>query len=88
MLKMNPDKIPHLYWDLANTYHTTNIGQVDPQTTWVTTHCIDVDTLSQAEGDRCGNWCGTTLNTDVIGNPLSALLFIMVKTKCKISLVN
>ena len=25
----------------------------------------DVDTLSYAEGDRCGNWCGTTLNTNI-----------------------
>ena len=32
----------------------------------MSTHCIDVDTLSHAEGDRCRNWCGTTLNTDTI----------------------
>ena len=25
-LRMNPDKIPDLHWNLANTYHTTNIG--------------------------------------------------------------
>ena len=25
---------------------------------------IDVETLSHARGDRCGDWCGTTLNTD------------------------
>ena len=31
----------------------------------VSTHCIDVDTLSYAEGDRCGKWCGTTLGTNV-----------------------
>ena len=61
---MNPDKIPDLHWNLTNTYHTTNIGQIDPQTICVSTHCIDIDTLSHAEGDRCGNWCGTTLNTD------------------------
>ena len=29
-------------------------------------HCIDFDTLSHAKGDRCGYWCGTTLNTDTI----------------------
>ena len=28
------------------------------------THYIDVETLSYARGDKCGNWCGTTLNTD------------------------
>ena len=25
-LRMNPDKIPDLHWNLVNTYHTTNIG--------------------------------------------------------------
>ena len=60
---MNPDKIPDLHWNLANTYHTTNIGQIDLQNTCIFTHCIDVNTLSHAEGDRCGNLCGTTLNT-------------------------
>ena len=28
-LRMNPDKIPDLHWKLANTYHTTNIGQIN-----------------------------------------------------------
>ena len=65
-LRMNPDKIPDLHWNLANTYCTTNIGQIDLQVTCVSTHCIDVDTLSHAKGDRCGNWCGTTLSTDTV----------------------
>ena len=65
MLRMNSDKIPNLHWNLLNIYHATNIRQIDPQTTWISTHCIDVDTLSHAEEDRCGNWCGTTLNTDM-----------------------
>ena len=60
-LRMNPDKIPDLYWNLLNTYHTTNIGHTDSQTIWVPTHCINIDTLSYAKGDRCGNWYGTTL---------------------------
>ena len=63
-LRMNPDKIPDLHWNLVNTYHTTNIGLIDTQTTCISTHYINVDTLSYAEGGRCGNWCGTTLNTD------------------------
>ena len=25
-LRMNPNKIPDLHWQLADTYHTTNIG--------------------------------------------------------------
>ena len=63
---MNPDKIPDLHWNLANTYHTTKIGQIDSQAACISTHCIDVNTLRHAEGHRCGNWCGTTLNTDTI----------------------
>ena len=65
-LRMNPDKIPDLHWKLTNTYHTTNIGCIDPEFTCVSTHCIDVDTLSHAKGDRCGNWCRTTLSTDTV----------------------
>ena len=63
---MNPDKIPDLHWKLVNTYHTTNIGQTRPQATNISTHFIDVDTVSYAGGTKYGNWCGTTLNTDTI----------------------
>ena len=61
---MNPDHIPDLHWNLADTYHTTSIGHIDTQITDVSAHCIDVETLSYAKGDKCGDWCGTTLNTD------------------------
>ena len=64
-LRMDPDKIPDLDWNLADTYHTTNIGQIDPQATWISTHCINVDTLSYVEGDRYREWCGTTLSTNM-----------------------
>ena len=63
---MNLDKIPNLHWELVNTYHTTNIGLIKPQAACISTHCIDVDTIGYARGARCGNWCGTTLNTDTI----------------------
>ena len=63
-LRMNPDYIPDLHWNLANTYHTTSIGHIDMQNTIVSAHYIDVETLSCARGDRCGDWCGMTLNTD------------------------
>ena len=63
-LRMNPDYIPNLHWNLVNTYHTTSIGNADTQNTVVSTHYIDVETLSYAKGDKCGDWCGTTLNTD------------------------
>ena len=62
IVRMNPDKIPDLNWTLANTYHTTNIGQIRLQATDISTQCVDVDTVSYAGG----NWYGITLNTDTI----------------------
>ena len=41
---MNPDHIPDLYWNLANTYHTRSIGHADTQNTIVSAH-IDVRLL-------------------------------------------
>ena len=61
---MNPDHIPDLHWNLANMYHTTNIGYLDTQNTVVSTHYINVETPSYARGDRCEDWDGMTLNTD------------------------
>ena len=65
-LRMKPYKKPDLHWELVNIYHTTNIGQIKPQAAYISTHCIDVNTVSYARGARCGNWYGTTLNTDTI----------------------
>ena len=64
-LQMNPDHISDLHWNLTNTYHTTGKGHVDTQSTDVTTHYINVKTLSHAKGNRCGVWCGTMLNTNI-----------------------
>ena len=63
-LRMNCVHIPDLHWNLTHIYHTTSIGYMDTQNTVVSAHYIDVETLSYARGDRCGDWCGTTLNTD------------------------
>ena len=63
-LRMSPDHIPDLQWNLVNTYHTTNIGYIHTQNTVVSTHYIDVETLSYAKGDRCEDWDRITLNTD------------------------
>ena len=63
-LRMNPDHIPDLHWNLAHTYHTTSIGHADTQNTIESAHYIDVETLIYARGDRCGDWCGMTLDTD------------------------
>ena len=63
-LRMNPDHILDLHWNLANMYHTTNIGYIDTQNTVVSTHYIDVETFSYTRGDRYEDWDGTTINTD------------------------
>ena len=63
-LRINPDHILDLHWNLAKTYHTTSIGYVDTRNTVVFTHYIDVETLSYARGDRCKDWDGTIFNTD------------------------
>ena len=47
-LRMNPEKILDLHWNLADTYHTTNIGQIDSNAMLISTNYIDVDTLSYA----------------------------------------
>ena len=65
-LRMNLDKIPDLHWSLADTYHTTNIGQIDSDAMLISTNYINVDTLSYARGDKYREWCGTTLSTNVI----------------------
>ena len=59
-LRMNPDYIPDLHWKLVNTYHTTSIGHAEMQNTTASVHFINVETLSYASGDKCGEWCGTT----------------------------
>ena len=64
-LRMNPDEIPDLHWSLADTYHPTNIGQIDSNATLMSINYINVDTLSFAKGDKYREWCGTTLNTNV-----------------------
>ena len=61
---MNPDHIPDLHWNLTDTYHTTSIGHANTQNTIVSGHYIDVETLTHVRGDRCGDWCGTSLNTN------------------------
>ena len=65
-LRMNPDHIQDLHWKLANTYHTTSIGCTEPLTTSVFIHYVTVETLSYTKSNKCGEWCGTVLNTKTI----------------------
>ena len=64
-LTLNPDKIPNLHWSLANSYHTTNIGLAISSAMTMSTNYIDVNTLSYAKGDKCKEWHGVSLKTDV-----------------------
>ena len=45
MLRINPDQIPDLHWKLANTYHTTNIGQTEIENTNIPIHEITAKTF-------------------------------------------
>ena len=65
-LRMNPEKIPDLQWQLATFYHTTNIGQHESQTSDISTSGLDVDAISHAGGNKYESLCETTLNTDTI----------------------
>ena len=64
-LRLNSDKIPDLHWSLADSYHTTNIGLANSSTMSMSTNYVNVSTLSYAKGDKCKEWCGTTLKTDI-----------------------
>ena len=55
-LRINPDQIPDLHWKLANTYHTTNIGQTEVENTSISIHDITVKTFDSV--------CKTSLNTE------------------------
>ena len=45
-LRINPDYIPDLHWKLANTYHTTSIGNTEMQHTTVSVQYITMETFS------------------------------------------
>ena len=54
MLRINPDQIPDLHWNLANTYHTTDIGQTE--VTDISIHDITINTFTCA--------CNASLSTE------------------------
>ena len=53
-LRINPDQIPDLHWKLADTYHTTDIGQTE--ITNVSIHDIIINTFTYT--------CNTSLSTE------------------------
>ena len=60
---MNPNQILDLHWKLANTYHTTNIGQSETGYTTISVHDITVKTFSHVTNDKCIEWYGMSLST-------------------------
>ena len=62
-LRINPDHIPDLHWKLANTYHTTSIGNITS-----TTISVTVETLSDTKGNKHGEWHRTVLNTKTLAS--------------------
>ena len=63
-LRINPNQIPDLHWKLANTYHTTNIGQSEIGSTTISVHYITVKTIGYVTDDKCIKWCEISLNTE------------------------
>ena len=63
-LRMNSDQIPDLHWKLANTYHTTNIGQSEKGITTISVHDITVKTFGYVTDDKCIKGCETSLSTE------------------------
>ena len=59
-LRINPDHIPELQWKLANTYHTTNIGQIEIKDN--TIHDITLNTLTYAGNISLSTETYTTLS--------------------------
>ena len=64
-LRMNPDHIPNLHWRLASTHHTTSIGCTE-QISTVSVHYVTVENLNYTKSDKCGEWCGTILDTKTL----------------------
>ena len=65
-LRMNTDHILDLHWELANTCHTTSIGYTELMSTTVSVHSVTVETLNYTKSNKCGEWCGTVLNTKTL----------------------
>ena len=72
-LRMNPKQIPDLHWQLADTYHTTNIGQ---STLHMSTPSVEVHTLHFAGEGKYNNTYGTNLhiNTTTIDSNVDTIV--------------
>ena len=69
---MNPNDIPDLNWQLADKYHTTNIGQTTLQ---ISTPSVDVNTISVAGGKKYNAWGASLhINTATIDSNIDPIL--------------
>ena len=66
-LRINPNQIPDLHWKLANSYHTTNIGQTDAVTTSIFVHSI---TVNSSDGEYKTSLSMETYTTQSRPEPL------------------
>ena len=58
-LRINPDQIPDLHWNLADAYHTTGIGQTEMSD--ISIHDITINTFMHT--------CNISLSTETYTTP-------------------
>ena len=63
--RLNPDNIPDLQWNLANSYHTTSIGLIISSIKVISTNYIDINTLHYTKVNKCNMWYGVSLSNHV-----------------------
>ena len=59
-LRINPSQIPDLHWELANSYHTTNIGQTITGPTSIGVHNITANSSDGKYKTKLGTETYTT----------------------------
>ena len=74
-LRINPNQIPDLHWKLANSYHTTNIGQTVTGPTSIGVHSI---TVNSSDGEYKTNLGTETYTTQSRHEPLICSIMPMV----------
>ena len=74
-LRINSNQIPDLHWKLANSYHTTNIGQIVTGPTSIGAHSI---TVNSSDGEYKTNLSTETYTTQSKHKPLICSVMPMV----------
>ena len=74
-LRLNPNQIPDLHWKLANSYHTTNIGQTVTGPTSIGVHSI---IGNSSDGEYKTNLGTETYTTQSRHEPLICSIMPMV----------